>query len=242
MSATPRLFVEADLAAGGTAELSSDQAHYLGRVMRLGPGDAVKLFNGRDGEFECRLDQVGKSAAVVQVIRQTRPQVTTPDIWLLFAPLKKTRTDFVVEKATELGVRVIWPVLTERCEAQAVRTDRLSRIAIEAAEQTERMGVPEVRRELKLVDVVANWKPERTLLFCDEMGEAPLLSDAVAGAASAAILIGPEGGFSPDERKLIRNGPGVRPATLGPRILRAETAAVAALTLWQAAVGDWRNP
>jgi 16S rRNA (uracil1498-N3)-methyltransferase len=184
-----------------------------------------------------------------------REQATPPDLWLLFAPLKKTRTDFVVEKAVELGVREIRPVLTERCEAQAVRTDRLQRIAIEAAEQTERLDVPPVREARRLDLALKDWDPARLLYFCDEAGDegdrpwggeagraAPMADVLKAAPAPAgAILIGPEGGFSPAERTMLRKLDFVRPVGLGPRILRAETAAAAALAIWQAVLGDWRS-
>ncbi len=255
MSATSRLYIEADLAEGRQAELSADQSHYLGRVMRLSPGDGVRLFNGRDGEFEAEVSMFAKGAATVRIGSKLREQKSTPDVWLLFAPLKKTRTDFVVEKAAELGVREIWPVLTERCEAQTVRTDRLERIAIEAAEQTERLDVPPVRNAAKLHSVLQDWNAARPIYFCDESGDdadrpwggsvgrAKAMADVVGESASScgAILIGPEGGFSLPERKMLREQAFVRPVCLGPRILRAETAAVAALALWQAAVGDWRR-
>jgi 16S rRNA (uracil1498-N3)-methyltransferase len=255
MSATPRLFVESDLAEGGMARLAEEQAHYLTRVLRLGIGAPVRLFNGRDGEFDAELAGSTKNAAELRIGRRVREQATPPDLWLLFAPLKKTRTDFVVEKAVELGVREIRPVLTERCEAQAVRTDRLQRIAIEAAEQTERLDVPPVQEARRLDLALKGWDPARLLYFCDEAGDegdrpwggeagraAPMADVLKASPAPAgAILIGPEGGFSPAERTMLRKLDFVRPVGLGPRILRAETAAAAALAIWQAVLGDWRS-
>jgi 16S rRNA (uracil1498-N3)-methyltransferase len=253
MSATPRLFVPDSLAAGETIRLDEDQAHYLRTVLRLSAGAPVRVFNGRDGEFEGAVELVGKRDAGVALGAQMRAQHMPPDLWLLFAPLKKTRTDFVVEKAVELGVLELHPVLTERTDTQTVRTDRLQRIAQEAAEQTERLDVPPVREAAALYAALRDWDPARRLWFCDEAGDetgrpwggdsgrAGAMLNGLAGSGPpAAILIGPEGGFSPAERDWLRGQAFVRPIGLGPRILRAETAAVAALTLWQAACGDWR--
>ncbi len=255
MSATPRLYVAPDLSEGADILIDGDQAHYLTRVLRLGVGDPARLFNGRDGEFEASVAAVTKSTARLALVKRLREQAGTPDLWLLFAPLKKARTDFVVEKAVELGAAKIVPVITERTDADTVRVDRLARLAVEAAEQTERLDVPPVREAVKLPALLAGWDPGRVLIYADEAGDeggkpwggeagkagpiADVLRDLGDGAA--AILIGPEGGFSPAERKRLREHPFVRPVGLGPRILRAETAAVAALALWQALRGDWRR-
>lgn len=255
MSATPRLHVAPDLAAGQTISIDGDQAHYLSRVMRLAAGDAVRVFNGRDGEFAAKIVEAGKSTVRLELGERTREQATVPDVWLLFAPLKKDRTDFVVEKAVELGVGEIRPVLTERTNSENVRVDRLGRLAVEAAEQTERLDVPPVREAQKLSALLTEWPQGRVLIFADEAGDetgrpwggdegrAKPLATALAEMADgpAAILIGPEGGFSPAERARLRALPFVRAVGLGPRILRAETAAVAALVLWQAVRGDWRS-
>ncbi len=255
MSATPRLHVAPDLGEGADIPTDGDQAHYLTRVLRLGVGDPVRVFNGRDGEFEASVSAVTKSTARLLLGNRVREQATVPDLWLLFAPLKKARTDFMVEKAVELGAAEIWPVLTERTDAETVRVDRLSRIAIEAAEQTERLDVPPVREAVKLESLLGKWDASRLLIYADEAGDdggrpwggeagkAAPMADVLAGIGDspAAILIGPEGGFSPAERKRLRDLPFVRPAGLGPRILRAETAALAALALWQAILGDWRR-
>ncbi|MDZ4760591.1 MAG: 16S rRNA (uracil(1498)-N(3))-methyltransferase [Alphaproteobacteria bacterium] len=255
MSATPRLFVESDLSEGSEITLDADPAHYLGQVLRLGPDDPVRLFNGRDGEFACRILEIGRNALRAVTERRVRVQQGVPDLWLVFAPLKKTRTDFVVEKATELGVREILPVLTQRCEARAVRTHRLQRIAVEAAEQTERLDIPLVRDAADLGAVLASWPSNRPLYFCDEAGDegekpwggaagrAFPMAEIVKreGNAAGAILVGPEGGFSGQERAWLRGLPFVRPVGVGPRILRAETAALGALVVWQAVQGDW-NP
>jgi 16S rRNA (uracil1498-N3)-methyltransferase len=254
MSATPRLYVAPDLAGGGDLVLDGDQAHYLTRVMRLEAGDPVRVFNGRDGEFAAVLAASTKSSATLRLSAQMRPQAPVPDLWLLFAPLKKARTDFLVEKAVELGAAEIRPVLTERTDADTVRTDRLQRLAIEAAEQTERLDVPPVREAVKLHTALEHWPADRILIFADEAGDdqarpwggeagrATPMADVLRTLADGpgAILIGPEGGFAPAERKRLRELTFVRPVGLGPRILRAETAAVAALTLWQAIRGDWR--
>ncbi len=255
MSATPRLYVAPDLVEGGVVVLDGDQAHYLSRVMRLGAGDPVRVFNGRHGEWDASLTASTKSTATLQLGPRVRAQAGVPDLWLLFAPLKKARTDFVVEKAVELGVAEIRPVLTERTDAETVRVDRLQRLAIEAAEQTERLDVPPIRDATKLMPLLSGWDASRVLLFADEAGDdaerpwggeagrAKPADDVLRGMPDgpAAILIGPEGGFSVAERAHLRKQAFVRPVSLGPRILRAETAAVAALALWQAIRGDWRG-
>jgi 16S rRNA (uracil1498-N3)-methyltransferase len=253
MSATPRLFVDGDLGEGCPVAMSGDQDHYLVKVMRLRAGDTVRVFNGRDGEFLATLHQDGKRNATLLAGPRTRVQAVSPDMRLLFAPLKKTRTDFLVEKAVEMGVSELWPVFTDRSDAERVRSDRLQRIALEAAEQCERLDVPVVSEAQPLAQAIIRWEPLRTLYFCDEAGDegeapwggqsgrAPQLDAELAGTprASAALLVGPEGGFSPAERNWLRSLPYVRPVSLGPRILRAETAVVAALALWQALAGDW---
>lgn len=235
--------------------LDGDQAHYLTRVLRLGPGDVVRVFNGRHGEWGASLTASTKSTATLELRERVREQAGVPDLWLLFAPLKKSRTDFVVEKAVELGVAEIRPVITERTDADAVRVDRLQRQAVEAAEQTERLDVPPVRDATKLMAVLNGWDANRVLLFADEAGDdaerpwggaagrAGPIADVLKALADgpAAILIGPEGGFTTAERAHLRKQSYVRPVGLGPRILRAETAALAALSLWQAIRGDWRR-
>lgn len=234
--------------------LAEEQAHYLTRVMRLHAGDQVRLFNGRDGEFTSHIRAVGKRDATLIVGVSSRDQASPPDIWLLFAPLKKARTDFIVEKAVELGAAEIRPVLTRRTGADSVRVDRLQRIAVEAAEQTERLDVPPVREAETLEAALRGWNAARLLFFADEAGEdgarpwggevgraAPLAAVLSHNpSTSAALLVGPEGGFDPVERVWLRSLPFVRPAGLGPRILRAESAAIAGLALWQALAGDWR--
>lgn len=255
MSSIPRLYVESDLSAGAAFDLEEGQAKYVARVMRLGVGDAVRVFNGRDGEWRCMIDAVtGKRVSVapnMQMRAQTERPLTAPR--LLFAPLKKTQTDFVVEKATELGVSQICPVMTERTQARNLRIDRLSKIALEAAEQTERMDVPDVLEAAGLEAALSALGPDVAIIFCDEAGNdadqpwggqagrAKPMADVARGleTTAVAILIGPEGGFSPAEQAALRQRAGVHAVSLGPRILRAETAAIAALTLWQAERGDW---
>ncbi len=253
MSATPRLYVEAALEAGGRLELDQAQSHYLARVMRLRIGDAVRVFNGRDGEFDAEVAEVGKRAIVLSVAKRRRVQEPSPDIWLLFAPVKKSATDLIIEKAVELGVSRIVPVRTRWTHAPAVRADRLQRIIVEAAEQTERLDLPEVGSEVSLDDFLSGWDAGRVLFFCDEAGDepdapwggrgvrAPDIASVVAGESPgpAAILIGPEGGFAPEERAALRKQEFIRAVSLGPRVLRAETAVIAALSVWQAVAGDW---
>lgn len=250
MSATPRLYVTDDLAAGVGLTLPEEQSHYLSRVMRLGPGDPVRLFNGRDGEFDATVSAAGKKTVQLAVGARTRVQTAAPDVWLLFAPLKKAATDFLVEKAVELGAAELRPVFTERTGAETVRVDRLHRIAVEAAEQTERLDVPVVREGQELFAALKDWPKGRRLFFADEAGDEggkPWGGDkGRAGPmpeapGPAAILIGPEGGFTAGERARLRGFDFVTAVGLGPRILRAETAAIAALTLWQARNGDWSS-
>src|SRR5436853_6625195 len=247
MSVT-RLFVEADLAAGVEAPLNEAQAHYLRHVMRRDDGAPLLLFNGRDGEWRATLALRGKKAAAAVVGERTREQTAEPDLWLCFAPIKRARIDYIAEKATELGVAVLQPVLTQHTSVDRVNVERLRANAIEAAEQTERLTVPEVRAPVDLTRLLATWPAERRLLICDETGggspiaEALRALDAAARAAPWAIAIGPEGGFAEAELAALRRMKDVMAVGLGPRILRADTAALAALACWQALVGDWQSP
>lgn len=249
----PRLFVDAPLAPAAPIALDADQAGYLGRVLRLGAGDSVRVFNGADGEWRARLVEVGKRGARLEAEAQTRPQSLPPDLELWFAPVKRQATDWIVEKATELGVRTLRPVLTKRTIAETVRVDRLALIAREAAEQTERLDVPAIAPPVSLAQALDGGDAARGLIFADEAGDdpdavwggptgraAPIADAPLAPWAKLAVLIGPEGGFDPTERRLLRARPGVIPVSLGPRILRAETAVCAALTVVQAMWGDWR--
>jgi 16S rRNA (uracil1498-N3)-methyltransferase len=234
-----RLHVDHPLAEGQAVPLSADQAHYLTGVMRLAPGDPVLLFNGRDGEWRASLTVASKRGAIATCEGQTRPQTLPPDLWLLFAPIKKARTDFIVEKAVELGVARIMPVQTRHTNSERIRQDRLQAHAIEAAEQCGATFVPPVADLAPLDRVLRDWPEGRRLYWCDEAAAGQPAAIAPEEGA-AAILIGPEGGFSSDEAARLRLRPDVVPLSLGPRILRADTAAVAAITLWQAACGDWR--
>ncbi|MEO1642635.1 MAG: 16S rRNA (uracil(1498)-N(3))-methyltransferase [Pseudomonadota bacterium] len=240
MSHIARLFVESDLCEGVVAPLDEGQSKYLLRVMRLEDGAVLRAFNGRDGEWRSALRVSGKKASL-EPLEQTRAQAAGLDLTLMFAPIKKARTDFIVEKASELGVRVLQPVMTEYTQSSRVRAHRLQSLVIEAAEQTERMDIPEVRDDLPLAKALAGWDSGKPLYYCDEGSEAQPMADVLRGESlqAAGLLIGPEGGFSPREREMLRALDFVIPVTLGPRILRAETAVVSALTLWQALVGDW---
>ena len=235
-----RLYVEHPLGAGQSVPLTRDQAHYLFGVMRLGAGDAVALFNGRDGEWRAEVAEAGKRGGSLRCLDQTRPLQPPPDLWLLFAPIKKARTDFIVEKAAEMGAARILPVQTEFTNAERIRRDRLQAHAVEAAEQCGGTSVPEVAELQRLPALLDSWPDNRRLMFCDEAlaGQGAAFGDAAGGPW--AILIGPEGGFSEAERSRLAALPQASAVSLGPRILRADTAAVAALTLWQITLGDWR--
>jgi 16S rRNA (uracil1498-N3)-methyltransferase len=239
MDAKIRLYVDQPLGQGQAVRLSPDQSHYLTGVMRLAAGAVILLFNGRDGEWRATLAEAGKRGAVAVCDVQTKPLHLPPDLWLLFAPIKKARTDFIVEKAVELGAARILPVQTRHTNAERIRQDRLQAHAVEAAEQCGATFVPEVADLQHLDKLLSKWPDNRRLYWCDEtaLGQSATVAPATG---PAAILIGPEGGFSADEAARLRTWPNVTPLSLGPRILRADTAAVAALTLWQAACGDWR--
>ena len=239
-----RLFVTQDLAAGGAIIVAPEQAHYLTHVMRLTAGDELLLFNGRDGEWRAGVSQVARRTVALTVMAQVRPQALGPDLDLVVALVKRARLETIVEKAAELGVRRVRLAITERTNSERTRVDRLAAIAIEAAEQTGRLDAPAIEPPQKLSALLADWPVDRPLMFCDEAGEAPPVLAALAGRAAApwGVLIGPEGGFSANERAAIRARPAAVAVSLGPRILRADTAAISALTLWQAALGDLRGP
>jgi len=237
-----RLFVPQDLAAGYGVILTLDQSRYLTSVMRQPIGAQVLLFNGRDGEWTATLTENGKRGALLKVDELARPMALGPDLDLIIALVKRGRVETIVEKAAELGVRRVRLTITRRTNVDFVKLGRLDAIAMEAAEQTGRLDVPTVEDPVKLAEILDGWDPARKLVFCDEGGDALPAIQALAGSQGpAAILIGPEGGFSPEERERLRALPFVTPVSLGPRILRADTAAIAALTLWQATAGDWRN-
>jgi 16S rRNA (uracil1498-N3)-methyltransferase len=237
-----RLYVTFDLAAGAPVALDGDQSRYLVAVMRREVGDEVALFNGRDGEWRARISAVAKRATQLVVEERLRPQDVGPDLDLVVALVKRTRLETIVEKAAELGARRVRPVVTARTNAETARVARLQAIAMEAAEQTGRLDVPEIAEPVKLEALLKGWEAGRRLLFCDEGGDAAPVLKALAEAQAGpwAILIGPEGGFSPEERARLRALDFAVPASLGPRILRADTAAISAMTLWQAALGDSR--
>lgn len=235
-----RLFVEAALGGGAHVVPDEAQAHYLLHVMRAKTGDMVLLFNGRDGEWLARVAETTKRNCTLACEKQTRTQDETPDVWLCFAPVKKTPADYIVQKATELGARALQPVFTRRTIVSRINEERMRANAIEAAEQSERLTVPEIREPVTLEKLLRSWPRERSVLFCDEGGDAQPIAKAAAKIeiSAIAILTGPEGGFDPAERDAIRSQSFVVPVTLGPRILRADTAALASLAIWQAVRGD----
>jgi 16S rRNA (uracil1498-N3)-methyltransferase len=235
-----RLYVPHDLAPGAQLTLDEGQSRYLSAVMRQTVGDTLAVFNGRDGEWRASVATVGKRAVTLTALSCARPQDVGPDLDLVIALVKRGRLETIIEKAAELGARRVRLVTTERTNADHIRVERLRAIAMEAAEQTVRLDVPQIAEPVKLDRLLADWDVTRRLLFCDEAGDAPTVLEAVTTPGPWAILIGPEGGFSPGERDRLRALPYAAAATLGPRILRADTAAISALTLWQAAVGDWR--
>lgn len=265
--ASPRLFVQADFQSGHELALAPAEAHYLGHVLRLQPGHVIRVFNGRDGEWSARIVALGRKQARIEWLSPLRAQVNSRDLTLLFAPLKKDRTDFVIEKATELGVSRIQPVITERTQGQNFRVERLQAFAREAAEQTERLDLVQIATPAKLQALMRDWPIDHFILFADEQGDgladrndlaepwggragrAPpardvlqaICKDPATRPGRLALLIGPEGGFSPGERQYLRALTFIRPVCLGPRILRAETASVALLTLVQAHWGDWQS-
>jgi 16S rRNA (uracil1498-N3)-methyltransferase len=239
-----RLFVPNDLSAGVGVVPSVDQSRYLMQVMRLTVGAELRLFNGRDGEWRATMVEATKRGCLLKTEEQTRPMEIGPDLDLIVAMVKRGRVETIVEKAAELGARRVRLTITRRTNVDFVKLGRLDAIAMEAAEQTGRLDVPEVADPEKLDKILDGWDPARRLVFCDEGGDAKPAIEAFsglgAGRGPAAILIGPEGGFAPEERERLRGLPFVTPVSLGPRILRADTAAISAMTLWQAAAGDWR--
>jgi 16S rRNA (uracil1498-N3)-methyltransferase len=240
-SASQRLFVDIDLSPGAVAACAPPQAHYLRNVLRLPDGSGVLVFNGLDGEWRATVCHDGRRGVVLEIAEQTRPQAQGPDLEFLFAPLKRSRLDYVVQKATELGVSRIQPVMTERVVAERVNLDRLDANIIEAAEQCGVLRVPDLDDTQDLAVILEGWNTDRRLIFCDEAAPVadPIKALAALQRGPLAVLIGPEGGFSDTERALLLSKPSVTPISLGPRALRADTAAVAALTLVEAVLGDW---
>ncbi|PQA88533.1 16S rRNA (uracil(1498)-N(3))-methyltransferase [Hyphococcus luteus] len=257
----PRLYIDGPLHSGLPAPLTAEQVHYLKNVLRRQEGDELRLFNGEDGEFAARIVELKKKTGAAQVGEQTRDQEAEPDLVLYFAPVKRGPLETIVQKAVEVGAARLVPVITERTIAPKLNIARLQAIATEAAEQCGRLNVPSVGEPIKFAALLKTWTEDRRLLFCDEAGDEeekewggregraePVLdvlksidSKTDGGVEPWAILTGPEGGFSPGERRELRAKSYVTAATLGPRILRADTAAIAALVLWQAALGDWRR-
>jgi 16S rRNA (uracil1498-N3)-methyltransferase len=236
--ALPRLFIRIPLGHGAEVELDGAQANYLGNVLRLGEGAELLVFDGSSGEWLARVAAASRKRMSLKVERKTREAEAIPDLWLAFAPVKRAQTDWLVEKATELGVARLMPVITQRTIVERVKLDRLESIAIEAAEQCGRTRLPEIDEPVSLTQFLERGDEQRTLYFADEQG-GEKAADALK-PGPAAILTGPEGGFTEEEREAIRSAPNVTAISLGPRILRAETAALASVTIYMALGGDWR--
>ena len=237
-ASTPRLFVDTPLGADATPVIDGPAAHYLLNVMRLKAGDPILLFDNISGEWLAVVADVAKRSLTLRIESQMRAIEQVPDLWLCFAPVKKARLDWIIEKATELGVARLQPVITERTIVERVKRERLEAQIIEACEQCGRTALPTLAEPVKLPQLLKDWPADRTLLFADEAGGSPLAT--IDAPPPAAILTGPEGGFTPRERELLIGTAAVRRIALGPRILRAETAAIAAVSLWMAQHGDWR--
>ncbi len=238
---TPRLFTRADLATGAVLPLPADQGHYLRTVLRLTIGAELALFNGLDGEWRATITAMGRTGVEVTPVSRTREQTAGSDVWLLFAPLKRSPIDFVAQKVTELGADVLWPVITRNTAVRRINLRRLRSNTIEAAEQSGRLTIPEVRNPTALANVLEQWPDGRMLFCCDETGTGAPVRHAFAAAAGrpVGLLVGPEGGFASDELDVVGDRADVCRVSLGPRILRADTAALAALACWQALAGSW---
>ena len=234
-----RLFVDHTLGEAQSVPLNKDQAHYIFSVMRKSIGETILIFDGNNGEWEASIEEISKKSGVLLCIKQTKPQIMPPDLWLFFSPLKKVRTDFIVEKATELGVAKLIPVQTEHTNADRVNLSRLSAHAIEAAEQCGGTYIPKIEELQKINEVLENFPLDRRLLFCDEKLQASEVNLENLKKGKWAILVGPEGGFSEIERNYLKGLKFTFSISLGPRILRADTAAVTAISLWQNYLGDW---
>lgn len=235
----PRLFVAGPLAAGTSVALEGNQAHYLARVMRAAEGDTVVLCDDLTGEWAARVASVGKRDVVLEPVERLREREQVPDVWLCAALLKKDRFDLVLEKATELGVRRILPLLTRRCVADRLNPERARAVMTEAAEQCARTALPELAEPVKLEALLRHWPADRALFFADEQGGGAAREAFAAHTGPAALLVGPEGGFDDGERAAVRALPQARAIGLGPRILRGETAALASIALWMGIAGDW---
>jgi len=237
-----RLYLTSDLAAGRTVETSREQAHYLANVLRMREGADLLVFNGRDGEWLARVSTLSKKAVQLSIAEQTRPQPAEPDLVYAFAPIKAGRLDYLVQKAVEMGAGVIQPVITQHTQMAKVGIERLRANAIEAAEQCGILAIPRVEEPVRFEALLSGWERDRRLIFCDEGAETNNPLPALQGVTESklGLLVGPEGGFSDEERRTLRALPFVTAIPLGPRILRADTAAVAALAVIQATLGDWR--
>ncbi len=241
-----RLFVSGDLHKGIAVGIDTGQAHYLRNIMRRAPGDEILLFNGRHGEWHAVIRTLERGGGVLVAVEQTRAQRAGADLWLLAAPIKRTAIDFVASKATELGVSAIQPVLTKRTAIERVNTARMRANCLEAAEQCHRLTVPEIFEPKPLARILAAWAPARRILLCDETGAGAPIAEVLATERARmpepwTILIGPEGGFDPTELDQLRHMPPVVPVSLGERLLRADTAALAALAIWQSVLGEWSS-
>ena len=241
-----RLFVDCDLLEQTLVELNSSQSHYLSSVLRKKNGSELLLFNGRDGGFLCKVEASSKRHLSVYCKQKVLSQTISPDLWMLFVPIKKVRMEFMVQKVTELGVSKIWPVQSEFGQVRQIKNEKLRSYTIEAAEQTERLDLPEIGDFMKLQAVLESWPVDRMLIVCDETKSEikkarPMTALNGSRASKAAILIGPEGGFSSKERKQLKSYPYTEHVSLGPRILRSDTAAMVALSIFQANFGDWYN-
>jgi 16S rRNA (uracil1498-N3)-methyltransferase len=240
----PRLYVAAALSKGRSFALSPQQTHYLQNVMRLRTGDALRLFNGRDGEWQGTISHSSKRAVEMTTNELLRPQLPEPDLWLCCTPIKKSYFDYMLEKATELGVSAIYSVLTDRTQVRAINVERCRLIGIEAAEQSERLHVPDIKKPVTLKELIKLWPGDRAMIVCAEWGDAMPLQAAfglpmMRLAHKAGVLVGPEGGFTAEEFDALKDVPSAVCVRLGPRILRADTAAIAALSCWQGMRGDW---
>mgnify|MGYP003757422157 FL=1 len=227
--------------AGATYLVTDNQGHYLVNVMRLKMGEHIAVFNGRSGEWLAEITKLGKGKANITIREKIAEQTSEPDLWYLFAPIKKARIDYMIGKATELGVARMLPVVTKRTNLERIKQGKLIANATEAAEQCGRMSVPDIDPISSLDDVLDKWPEDRMILFCDEAGDAVQIKEITSEGDKWAILIGPEGGFNEGERQMIRAHSNTIPITLGPRILRADTAAVSAISLWQSFMGDWSS-
>ncbi len=235
-----RLYVPDGLSERGVITLPKEQAHYLNHVLRRQVGDTLRVFNGETGEWRAEISDIDRKHVSLKILEQLRAPQACPDIWLCFAPVRRNRIGFILEKGTELGVARFQPVITARTQFPKLRIDKMESQIIEAAEQTERLDLPELFETRELTQLLADWPKGRTLIFADEAGNSsPALETLQNLSGPAALLIGPEGGFTPQERDQLRASAFVQPVSLGPRILRADTAALSLLTLWQATQGDW---